>query len=112
VNRGEIWWVDFGAPFGSESGYERPALVLQVDAFNRSLIQTVVPFSTNKALALAPGNVLWRPRQTVRGKARVANVSQIAVIDRARRARRAGVLARRSWSRSKRASAGCWLTDA
>jgi mRNA interferase MazF len=94
VNRGEIWWVDFGQPFGSEPGYRRPALVLQADAFNRSLIQTVivVPFSTNTALALAPGNVLCRPRQTGLKKSCVANVSQIVVIDRERLAQRAGVL--------------------
>ena len=94
MNRGEIWWVDFGQPFGSEPAYRRPALVLQSDAFNRSLIQTVVvvPFSTNTALALAPGNVLCRPRQTGLPKACVANVSQIAVIDRARLVQRVGDL--------------------
>jgi mRNA interferase MazF len=97
VNRGEIWWVDFGQPFGSEPGYRRPALVLQADSFNRSLIQTVivVPFSTNTALALAPGNVLCRSRETSLRKTCVANVSQIAVVDRARLVERAGSLSGR-----------------
>jgi mRNA interferase MazF len=97
VNRAEVWWVDFGQPFGSEPGYRRPAVVLQADPFNRSLIQTVivVPFSTNTALALAPGNVLCRPRETGLKKACVANVSQITVIDRARLAARAGMLSSR-----------------
>jgi mRNA interferase MazF len=97
VNRGEIWWADFGQPFGSEPGYRRPVIVLQADSFNRSLIQTVivVPLSTNTALALAPGNVLCRPREAGLKKASVANVSQIAVIDRRRLAERVGALSSR-----------------
>ena len=96
MNRGEIWWADFGQPYGSEPGFRRPVLVLQSDAFNRSLIRTVVvvPFSTNAALAKAPGNVLCRPRQTGLERPCVANVSQISVIDRTRLAEKAGVLAR------------------
>lgn len=94
MNRGEVWWVDFGQPFGSEPGYRRPVLILQADAFNRSRIQTVVvvPLSANTALSLAPGNVLCRPRETGLKKASVANVSQLTVIDRNRLADKAGVL--------------------
>jgi mRNA interferase MazF len=97
VNRGEVWWVDFGQPFGSEPGYRRPVLILQADSFNRSRIQTVVvvPLSTNTALALAPGNVLCRPRETGLKKASVANVSQLTVIDRSRLADKAGELSGR-----------------
>ncbi len=97
MNRGEIWWVDFGQPFGSEPGYRRPAIIVQADSFNRSRIQTVivVPLSTNTALALAPGNVLCRPRSTGLKRTCVANVSQIAVIDRARLAERVGLLSSR-----------------
>ena len=29
MTRGEIWWVDFGVPFGSEVGFRRPVIVLQ-----------------------------------------------------------------------------------
>ena len=94
MNRGEIWWADFGQPFGSEPGYRRPVLILQADSFNRSRIQTVVvvPLSTNTALTLAPDNVLCRPRETGLKKASVANVSQLTVIDRGRLADKAGVL--------------------
>ena len=94
MNRGEVWWVDFGQPFGSEPGYRRPVLILQADSFNRSRIQTVVvvPLSTNNALALAPGNVLCRPGETGLKKTSVANVSQLTVIDRSRLAGKAGVL--------------------
>jgi mRNA interferase MazF len=97
VNRGEIWWADLGQPFGSEPGYRRPVLVLQADAFNRSRIQTVlvVPLSTNTGLALAPGNVRCRPRETGLDRESVANVSQLTVIDRGRLTDKAGVLSAR-----------------
>ncbi|MEX0790499.1 MAG: type II toxin-antitoxin system PemK/MazF family toxin, partial [Actinomycetota bacterium] len=38
MNRGELWWVDFGEPAGSEPGYRRPAAVVSSDRFNRSRI--------------------------------------------------------------------------
>ncbi len=39
---GEIWWIDFGMPFGSEPGYRRPVLVLQNDLLNKSRLNTTV----------------------------------------------------------------------
>jgi len=46
--RGEIWWADFGVPFGSESGFKKPVVVVQNDDFNKSNIGTVivVPLTT------------------------------------------------------------------
>ena len=97
MNRGEIWWADFGQPLGSEPGYRRPVLILQADSFNRSRIQTVVvvPLSTNAGLALAPGNMLCRPRETGLKRASVANVSQLTVVDLGRLAEKVGVLSAR-----------------
>lgn len=97
MNRGEIWWADFGRPLGSEPGYRRPVLILQADSFNRSRIQTVVvvPLSTNAGLALAPGNMLCRPRETGLKRASVANVAQLTVVDRGRLAEKVGVLSTR-----------------
>ena len=97
MNRGEIWWADFGQPLGSEPGYRRPVLILQADSFNRSRIQTVVvvPLSTKAGLALAPGNMLCRPRETGLKRASVANVSQLTVVDRGRLAEKVGVLSAR-----------------
>ena len=92
MRRGEIWWTDFGQPFGSEPGYRRPALILQADTFNRSAIATViiVPLSRSIELASAPGNVLCRPRETGLPKPSVANVSQLTVADRRRLVEKAG----------------------
>jgi mRNA interferase MazF len=94
AQRGEIWWADFGQPFGSEPAYRRPALVIQADAFNRSSISTVllVPLTSTIALASAPGNVLCRSRDTGLPKPSVANVSQLTVADRRRLIQKAGAL--------------------
>ena len=53
MTRGEIWWVDFGVPQGSEAGYRHPAIVVQNDNYNASRIYTtvVVPLSSNLTLA-------------------------------------------------------------
>jgi mRNA interferase MazF len=92
VRRGDIWWTDFGQPFGSEPAYRRPALVLQADTFNRSAIATVivVPLCRSLELAHAPGNVLCRPRDTGLPKPSVANVFQLTVADRRRLIEKAG----------------------
>jgi len=94
AQRGEIWWADFGQPFGSEPAYRRPALVIQADAFNRSSISTVllIPLTRTTTLASAPGNVLCRPRDTGLPKPSVVNVSQLTVTDRRRLIEKAGAL--------------------
>jgi mRNA interferase MazF len=50
MTRGEIWWADYGIPYGSEPGYRRPVIILQNDFFNNSKINTtvVIPLSSNK----------------------------------------------------------------
>lgn len=94
MRRGEVWWADFGEPFGSEPGYRRPAVVVQADAINKSNISTVllVPLTKTLGWAGAPGNVLCRPKDTGLRHASVANVSQLTVADRRRLVERAGVL--------------------
>ncbi|MEI8095602.1 MAG: type II toxin-antitoxin system PemK/MazF family toxin [Spirochaetales bacterium] len=86
MTRGEIWLADFGLPFGSESGFRRPILVVQDDDFNRSQIRTIVvlPFSTNLDLGLAPGNVLLEKEITGLSKDSVVVVSQVSAIDKTR----------------------------
>jgi mRNA interferase MazF len=94
VRRGEVWWVDFGLPFGSEPGCRRPAVVVQADAFNKSQLGTVlvVPLTRTLEWAKAPGNLLLRPKQTGLKHPSVANVSQVTVSDRRRLLERVGVL--------------------
>ena len=65
-------------------GHRRPVLIVQINGFNQSRIQTVVvvPITTNLRLAQAPGNVEMQPTQTGLPKASVANVSQVTVLDK------------------------------
>ena len=86
MTRGEIWWVDFGMPFGSEPGFHRPAMIIQDDTFNRSKINTIVilPITTNLLLENAPGNVFLESKMSGLKKDSVVVVSQITVIDKKR----------------------------
>lgn len=94
MRRGEIWWVDFGEPQGSEPGYRRPAVVVSSDRFNRSRIRTVLvaAVTSNVSLAAAPGNLALAPEETGLDRPSVVNVSQLACIDRGMLVRRAGAL--------------------
>jgi mRNA interferase MazF len=84
VERGQVWTADLGEPEGSEPGYNRPVLIVQSDAFNRSRLQTVmaVVLSTNLRLVDAPGNVLIPAKTSGLRKDSVANVSQVITVDR------------------------------
>jgi mRNA interferase MazF len=86
MTRGELWWADFGIPFGSEPGYKRPVFIIQNDFFNNSKINTtiVIPLTTNLLLADAPGNMIITKRESKLEKDSVITISQIEVIDRRR----------------------------
>jgi mRNA interferase MazF len=86
MTRGEIWWVDYGIPYGSEPGYRRPVIILQNDFFNTSKINTtvVIPISSNLLLADVPGNIYIEKGDSKLGKNSVILVSQIGVIDKER----------------------------
>jgi mRNA interferase MazF len=84
--RGEIWWADFGVPFGSETGFRRPVIIVQDDSFNASLIRTivVVPLTTNLRLEAAPGNVRLSKSASGLSKESIVVVSQIVSLDKSR----------------------------
>lgn len=94
MQRGEIWWANLPAPRGSEPGYRRPVVILQHDDFNRSRIATVigVTLTSNLHLQNAPGNVLLRAGDTGLPKDSVANVSQVATLDKSTLTERIGSL--------------------
>jgi mRNA interferase MazF len=85
IAQGDVYWYDFAEPRGSEPGFERPIAILQGEALNRSTIQTavVVILTSNVRAASAAGNVLLTKKDTGLDRDSVANVSQIATIDRA-----------------------------
>jgi mRNA interferase MazF len=84
IRRGQVWWVDFGEPRGSEPAFRHPALVLQRDEVNASRLSTVVVcvLTSNKALAAAPGNTLLSKRFTGLPRDSIANASQIATTNK------------------------------
>jgi mRNA interferase MazF len=94
ILQGEVWWADLPEPAGSGPGFRRPVVIVQGDAFNRSLISTVVciPLTSNLRWADAPGNVMLPARLTGLPKDSVANVTQPVTLDRALLADRVGML--------------------
>ena len=96
IAQGDIWWARLPEPTGSEPGFRRPVVVVQGEAFNKSRMATVVcvVLTTQLKWAEAPGNVLLTERDTGLPKPSVANVTQIATLDRATLEERAGKLTR------------------
>lgn len=85
-------------PSGSAPGYDRPYLIVQNDAFNKSRINTVVVCSVTSNLRRAgdPGNVLLVPGEANLPEQSVVNVSQIVTIDKGQLRERLGTLSHES----------------
>ncbi len=84
IERGDIWWADLGEPSGSSPAGNRPVLVVQADAFNRSRVSTVVvaAITSNLERADAPGNVLLRAEDSGLPKDSVVNVTQVVTLNK------------------------------
>ncbi|WP_326966905.1 type II toxin-antitoxin system PemK/MazF family toxin [Arthrobacter sp. CG_A4] len=84
ISHGDVVWVDFGSPRGSEPAKRRPAVVVQEDWLLATQITTVlvVPLTSNVALEAFPGNVLIPVDASGLGKDSVAVVSQIGPVSR------------------------------
>jgi mRNA interferase MazF len=50
VRQGEVWFADYGSPFGREQGGRRPAVVLSRTRFNESRLGLVItaPLTTRE----------------------------------------------------------------
>lgn len=94
IRRGEVWWADLGSPRGSAPALHRPVLVVSADPYNRSALETVtvVVITTNPRLAALPGNVTLLAGHTPFPEDSVANVTQIATVDRGALEERLGEL--------------------
>lgn len=84
MKRGEIWWAELPPPRGSELGFRRRVVVVSDDRFNDSALRTVivVALTTNMRLSALRGNVTVPARGTGLSTPSVANVTQLAAIDR------------------------------
>lgn len=84
MRRGQVWWGDLGEPRGLAPAGRRPLVIVSNDVFNRSCIATVsvVPVTTNSRWAGAPGNVFLPKGAGGFREDSVANVIQVATVDR------------------------------
>jgi mRNA interferase MazF len=95
ISRGDLWWVDLGAPVGSRPAKRRPVLVIQADDYNASQIATVLVavVTSNTALAGLPGNTFLPAGATGLPRDTVVNVTQLLTINRSELAEPAGLVA-------------------
>jgi mRNA interferase MazF len=97
INQGDIYWLNFRSPYGSEPGYRRPHVVIQNNAYNHSPISTVIvcAITTNLERAGIPGNVLLVKGEGALPRRSVVIVSQISSVDKNRLVEKIGTLSSR-----------------
>lgn len=84
INRGDVYWVEFGPSVGSRPAKRRPAVVVQADEYNRSNLSTtiVAAVTSNLALADMPGNVLLAAAITGLPQDSVVNLTQLVTMNK------------------------------
>lgn len=84
IRQGDIFWIEFEDPRGSEPGYRHPCVVVQNNIFNTSRLGTTVVcvLTSNLERAKAPGNVLLKKGEGSLPKDSVVNVAQIITLDK------------------------------
>ena len=94
IERGALYWVDFGEPAGSMPAKRRPVVVIQADGYNASRLATVLVavITSNTDLAAMPGNVFLPSRLTGLPRDSVVNVTALVTVDKVDLAERAGAL--------------------
>lgn len=94
IKQGDIYWIDFGIPSGSATGYRHPHVVIQNNIFNKSRLNTLVvcALTSNLKWAKAPGNVLLKKGEGNLPKDSVVNITQLETIDKTFLAERIGAL--------------------
>jgi len=96
VWQGEIYWIEFSEPVGSEPDYRHPHLVVQNNLFNNSRINTVVvcALTTNLKRGNAPGNVTLKKGEANMPKKSVVNISQIFTVNKSDLSQKIGTLSK------------------
>ena len=84
IRQGDIYWIEFEEPEGSEPGYKHPHVVVQNNLFNNSRINTVLvcPLTSNLKRGDSPGNVLLSKREANLPKSSIVNVSQVFTVNK------------------------------
>jgi len=96
INQGDIFWIEFSEPSGSEPGYRHPHVVIQNNLFNRSRINTVVvcTLTSNLRRAKAPGNVTLNKGEANLPKKSVVNISQLFTVNKSDLSEKIGMLSK------------------
>ena len=107
INRGDIYYVDFGYGVGSEQGGIRPAIILQNNKGNHYAPTVMVaPITTAKKHKL-PTHVLVYPKDGMRVTS-IALYEQIMTIDKTRLVNKIGHKQMTKWDyRAIAISFGC-----
>ena len=86
IERGGIFWADFGPAVDSRPAKRRPVVVVQADLANRSALATVVvaTLSSNTDLTRFTGNVFLAASATGLPNDSVVNVTTVTTLDRDR----------------------------
>jgi mRNA interferase MazF len=94
INQGDIFWIEFMEPSGSEPGYRHPHVVIQNNLFNRSRINTVVvcTLTSNLKRSKAPGNVTLSKGEANLAKKSVVNISKIFTVNKSDLSEKIGTL--------------------
>lgn len=84
IARGEVWWCDLGPAQGSGPALRRPGVIVSSDHYNASVLQTVtvVALTSNARRAAQPGNVAIPGELAGLDRDSVANVTQLASVDK------------------------------
>ncbi len=96
INQGDVFWIEFDEPSGSEPGYRHPHVVIQNNLFNRSRINTVVvcTLTSNLKRAKAPGNVILNKGEANLPKKSVVNIAQIFTVNKSDLSEKIGTLSK------------------
>ena len=94
INQGDVFWIEFNEPSGSEPGYRHPHVVIQNNLFNRSRVNTVLvcTLTSNLKRSDAPGNVTLNKGEANLPKKSVVNISQIFTVNKSDLSEKIGTL--------------------
>ncbi|MDZ7666994.1 MAG: type II toxin-antitoxin system PemK/MazF family toxin [Desulfotignum sp.] len=101
IDQGDIFWIDFSPPDGSEPGFRHPHLVIQNNLFNRSRINTVVvcTLTSNMKRAGAPGNIVLSKGEANLPKKSVVNITQIFTVNKSDLSEKIGTVSKNGFFR-------------
>jgi len=84
MNRGEVWWVNFGLSVGGEIKKRRPAVIISNDAANKYLNRVqVVPLTSNVSRVYpSEARVTVNDRRSKAMADQLTTVSKLRLIER------------------------------